>query len=104
MPFVGEKGCAVCRLAENLVNFNISYEFNDKRNMPSVHSTRKKLNPPPSQTAKVQVLAIQGQAGSDESSSYEQRILTASRSVSSERSMQTRQNRKPKPHGVRQVA
>lgn len=75
MPFVGEKGCAVCRLAENLVNFNISYEFNDKRNMPSVHSTRKKLNPPPSQTAKVQVLAIQGQAGSDESSSYEQRIL-----------------------------
>ncbi|KEF62075.1 uncharacterized protein A1O9_00047 [Exophiala aquamarina CBS 119918] len=72
---MGEKGCALSRPAENLVNFNISSELNDKRNMPSAHSTRNKPNPPPSQTAKVQVLAIQGQAVSDENSKYEQRIL-----------------------------
>jgi len=75
MPSVGESGCALSRPAEDLVILNISSVFNDKRNMPSAPSSRNKLNPPPPQTAKVQVLAIQGQAGSDGNSNFEQRIL-----------------------------
>jgi hypothetical protein len=43
--------------------------------MPTACNSKSKLNPPPLQTAKVQVLAVQGQVDNDRNSNFEQRIL-----------------------------
>src|ERR1700753_2794394 len=43
--------------------------------MSIASNSKSRLNPPPPQTAQVQVLAVQGEAGNDRSSNFDQRIL-----------------------------